>query len=117
MSILPIAIENLRGEDDDLSCNLATSFFLGAEASKDIVYPNLQKCLSVFIASGDREQLKQYLPDTMKFKLLQGYNIIGDGTPGLFIFSGNRFSYTFYKANQIGLGFIYTFFVCKNSKS
>ena len=60
VSILPNAIENLRGlanlkvdEDDVKLCQLAISFFQAAEQSNEIVYPNLQKCRSVFIASGD----------------------------------------------------------------
>ena len=92
MSILPNAIENLRGlaslkieEYDDQLCILASTFFNAAEASKELVYPNLQQCLSVFEALGDREHLKQWYPDTMEFKLwvvsdsvLTMYNYKGD---------------------------------------
>ena len=54
--------------------------------SKDIVYPNLQQCLSICEASGDREHLNEWLPDTKKMKLwvvshsvLSMYNYSGDG--------------------------------------
>ena len=91
-AILPNAIENfvawrtLRWKKTmTILFNLATSFFTATEASKEIVYPNLQKCLSLFEASGDREHLKEWLPDTKKMKLW----VVSDSVLTLYNYKGD----------------------------
>ncbi len=63
-----VAQMDLEG-NDDLLCGFATSFITAQEASLEIVYPNLQPCLSLFNASGDRCHLDGWLPDVGKKRL------------------------------------------------